>query len=888
MIQSNADSVNSFKKDYLKALETAEDLSPLELDEIALELKGLQGHCTHSLLMADTQEARGLDYTDPLLINYYRSLSDVLSREFRSEFKKAIVAHTGKSTPLEKLIRGWGLEESELDEAADLASLLSYSVLVSKLISSTQENTLTFLSVAVGRTVLEELKFKQFLKGLDEKTRAWTEKNLKLRCFLQYKRALSSRVQTLQETEEPLFFNEEEAAVLGTLCLMILLKNCNHFEVKTVFRNKKTVRTVIRTAAFIEAWNRSRGYLAQNIIQDRPMIVPPRPYTNLFDGGFYISRPGRPDSGLLRINYRLNENDFSKRYKEALDKADLSRVLKAVNFIQSTPWKINKRVLQVLQLLNKTGGGVGDLTADYETRALSRPIRPVDAEPTVLKAWRKSVRNWEKADLTEAGRLIKANIILNTAEDFADYEKIYMVCALDWRGRVYTRSCLSFQGNDLEKGLLLFSGDIKPIGNVSDLDYLFIHGANTFGLDKKPFNERIQWIRDHKTEILKSAADPLGYEFWQAASDPFQFLAFCFTMADLDAYISKNGVAVGFVCDLPVRFDATCSALQHYACLSKDPILAETVNLKESSWDKVPADVYSVVLNSIKTCIKKDADKGTEDSQADGYDDQVYTKLGTRNLALLWLNYRNHDGSGLSRKNVKRCCMTYTYGATEFAFKENVKKFINEEGQRDYFGPALLDAALYLGSLIFKTMENDKNLIQSAATLKNWMKAAAETLSEKKDSLPIAWTTPLGLPVQQYYLKAGPVKSIQISILQKRVRIYSSEKLTMINPRKQIQSLSPNFIHSLDATHLMMAVLNSSSKGIKHFMLIHDCFGCPVSQAAELLSTLKETFIELYETDPLKAFRDALQEQTEEPLPELPAEGAWDINEIKKSTYSFS
>ena len=100
---------------------------------------------------------------------------------------------------------------------------------------------------------------------------------------------------------------------------------------------------------------------------------------------------------------------------------------------------------------------------------------------------------------------------------FKKYERIYFPCNMDFRGRVYPIPSFSFQGDDLNKSLILFA-DPPPFDSQEDVDWLAITGANISGRDKISYADRIAWVKRHEQDILMSAADPLGYPWWRTSN----------------------------------------------------------------------------------------------------------------------------------------------------------------------------------------------------------------------------------------------------------------------------------------------------------------------------------------------------------------------------------
>ena len=72
---------------------------------------------------------------------------------------------------------------------------------------------------------------------------------------------------------------------------------------------------------------------------------------------------------------------------------------------------------------------------------------------------------------------------------------------------------------------------------------------------------------------------------------------------------------------------------------------------------------------------------------------------------------------------------------------------------------------------------------------------------EKELMTSVIWTTPLGLPVVQPYRKAAKK---QVMTALQSVYIADPNAPTEVSPQKQATAFPPNFIHSLDATHMLL------------------------------------------------------------------------------------
>jgi DNA-directed RNA polymerase len=124
----------------------------------------------------------------------------------------------------------------------------------------------------------------------------------------------------------------------------------------------------------------------------------------------------------------------------------------------------------------------------------------------------------------------------------------------------------------------------------------------------------------------------------------------------------------------------------------------------------------------------------------------------------------------------------------------------------------------------------------------------------------LRWTVPItNFPVIQNYTE-GKIKKIWVMYgppqgERNNTAHYSNELQLNIcfvedvrpSKGKQSQGASPNAIHSLDAAHLILTV----AKAEFTVTTIHDSYGALLADMPRLYSLVRETFVELYNADPL-------------------------------------
>jgi DNA-directed RNA polymerase len=184
-------------------------------------------------------------------------------------------------------------------------------------------------------------------------------------------------------------------------------------------------------------------------------------------------------------------------------------------------------------------------------------------------------------------------------------------------------------------------------------------------------------------------------------------------------------------------------------------------------------------------------------------------------------------------------------------------------------------------------------VVVAAEAAMKWLQDVAKVVSS--NGLPVVWHTPTGLPVRQFYT-TQLAEEVNIFSGGRKVRIQFNRQGTDINPRKQSAGISPNFVHSCDAAHMMRTISMCKSAGINSYSMIHDSYGVHACDTGVLAQTLREAFVIQYSEDVLAKFRDEIISQLVDSgagelvkeLPELPPYGDLDINVVLDSEYFFA
>lgn len=733
---------------------------------------------------------------------------------------------------------------------------------------------LNYLQSDNYQMVINSAEFQEWLKENNRKMFEFTNipvgiaKGLKTRNNDYYRRyyvqQIEKKVMDAGIPWKPKKFERAEWMTLGSKLVEVLLASTDLFALKSVGGSTDDIHA---TQKFLDIWQANTDYALLHAYKTCPTIVPPKDWTSIDVGGYYGELA--VFNSAVRL-YRFQDGGYYyDKYLKKLKSADLSKPFKALNSIQSTPWKIDKAVLEVAHEIVKMGGDRAGLPSTEPYQGLPPLQNPT---PEELKAHKHKMFLQYKKESSRKGKMIRVLANIKTADRFKDYDRIYFPCNMDFRGRIYPIPSFSFQGDDLNKGLIQFA-DAPKVTDPSSERWFLIAGAEFAGIDKVSFTDEIKWVKDNERNILDTAADPIAMlDWWGNLDCPFEFLQFCFEYKKMIDYKSIHGSIVGWSTGVPIAFDGTCSGLQHFSAILRDPVGAEAVNLKPS---EKPQDIYGRVAQVVNQVLKHDSEQGTADTWDE---DKNRQKLGTKTLAQLWLNF------GVNRKVTKRSVMTLAYGSKEYGFKEQVYVDTIEphldEGvfTEDNAKPA----AAYMAKLIWDAVGK---VVVKAVEGMEWLQKVTRMVC--KNGNVVQWTTPMGLIIHQPYLETKN-KVYRLRFAQTQKRIYVPYTLGDVKKKKQENSISPNFIHSMDASHLQFTVCTAKDQGINHFAMIHDSYGTTLEDAEKMFKTVRECFVKLYTThDVLKEFAEEVQHLTEKELPELPSKGSFDIHEVLSSLYAF-
>ncbi|CAJ3296826.1 DNA-directed RNA polymerase [Burkholderia pseudomallei] len=556
------------------------------------------------------------------------------------------------------------------------------------------------------------------------------------------------------------------------------------------------------------------GGLVADFAERRPMLVPPVPWTTFSTHGGYL----HDQIPAVRGTRRPIESEV---------------IVSALNALQATRFRVNRRVLEVAQTFRTNAEDMGGAVINgryIETRH-------------------------DKPESMRRAKTIRSALTLSAFVELVDEDAFYFPWNLDWRGRMYpATSLISPQGADLCKGCLEFA-DGTPLGRDGG-KWLAIHLCNLAGEDKvtvggkkvhRTPDEREAWTLSQESTILRVAADPRNNMEWMKADKPWQFLAACFE------WVGYREEGDAFRSRLAGALDGSCSGVQMLAGMTRDASAGAMVNL-------VPSERGDDYYGRMAEALSK---------RLCGLVDHADTATMAR--LQFWAE------KSIDRDLLKAPSMTKVYSAGTYTFGEQVQNKTGAPEAESMWLAAQINACF-------------SDVAPGMLRAMSYLQAVSDVMTAA--GLPLVWRTPAGLRVEQARTctRSVPLET-QIGGPESRKQRRFTVDTGDLSKNDQRAGVAPNFVHGVDASHMAYVVNDLYARGVRNFWMIHDSFGAPFAQCGEVFRSTREQFIALMSPDLLRRWADdvtaALTDAQRAGLPEFPSYGSLDIGVVRESVYAW-
>jgi DNA-directed RNA polymerase len=229
--------------------------------------------------------------------------------------------------------------------------------------------------------------------------------------------------------------------------------------------------------------------------------------------------------------------------------------------------------------------------------------------------------------------------------------------------------------------------------------------------------------------------------------------------------------------------------------------------------------------------------------------------------------------------------MTLPYGSTQQSCRAYIREYIASNSGK--FGVvdddrAQWKLAMYATPYMWTAIEN---VVVAAREGMDWLQECAGRVS--KAGVYARWLSPVDFPVYQHYSNYEDVRV--------RTDLFGSVRLTVRGKEKGVQrrrarnGVAPNYVHSLDSSHMVLVINEAEARGINSLAMIHDDFGTHACDVPELFDLIRVTFVRMYgQKDWLLAWKREMERLDESiKLEDPPPAGDLDVMEVLDSKFFF-
>lgn len=738
----------------------------------------------------------------------------------------------------------------------DVAAVLALKECISCVVSGTRNNrpvTIQILGLAVGKLLELEVRIRDaelvnplYMKKIHDQVR---ENNTTSQQHL--RKLYNTAYSNIMKGEADNILSQVEMLQLGKFGVQA----CIEAGVLTLVKSRSKTGIMCAyelTPEVSEFLHEYTDYDVQLVTNKSTgaMMCPPDPWTTLKDGGYLSPRRKLAQPLMSLSSIRKSERS---RLRAAFTAENMPTVFAAANYMQSIPFQIHAPTLAAVQRLWQEGGGVLGVPTKSGPHKPAFPFADdwvregsPEAEQEVFRQWKRASTQFYTDLRLWRGKVREVSGFIRTASQTSD--NIYFPMFMDKRGRWYYRGTPNPQGSDISKATLHY-GEKKPLGETGAY-WLKVHIANCFGFDKKKFDARAAWTDTNWEAISAALDDPENHaEVW-GKDAPWCMYSAAWELREA----IRSGNPATYQTGVIVHMDATCSGLQHFSAILRDPVGGKFVNLLGDCTEEEKQDIYAKVALTAMQCIEQD----TLDSDP-----------AKAAVALWWLRV------GIPRSMAKKPVMTYVYGATLRGTVDFVQDYVESEMALKF--PEHVRPYDYAAYAAKKLFQGIAATVPAAEAAMQWLKNVAKQMPKGQR---MEWTSPTGFLVQHDYQDYDEVrvKLRSCGVTDVLIREYNED--TKAIPMQN--AIAPNFVHALDASHLTLTSLNMQRRGLS-MVGIHDSYGTHPCDVAELHTATRESFVELYQS------RNVLSEFLWEVngKGEVPMRGTLDLEQVKDSEFFF-
>jgi len=427
--------------------------------------------------------------------------------------------------------------------------------------------------------------------------------------------------------------------------------------------------------------------------------------------------------------------------------------------------------------------------------------------------------------------------VMAIAEKWLNKEFSFYIDA-DYRGRLYySEPFFNFQGADIARGQLLFANgklfdasasfwlavhtaccfnqsySIDEIPDWTTGDYRSVleeENLDTISVDKMTLEDRAQWTQENIEVIIEMGEMRMIAE---EAEKAISFLACCI---EWYRYSTTDG---DYYTRLPIPIDGANNGWQHLGAMSKDSLTGKLVGL-------VPTEIQNDFYVQIA---KRLCDRMPE-----------------------WFEERQIPMKHIRKGIAKRAAMTRAYSCGQKKMSESMYSDCYQYGFTKDYNISAYDCDELSNQVIRAIQEvcpgplDTMKYLQRLADqeIVNWLQTYGTDRGKG-----IEWLTPSGFPVIYECYRTRPAKvdcyGFNTPDGEIRFKHVIREHTDIPDRRGFMCGISPNFVHSMDASHMALVIADWEGD----FAAVHDSYSSHATDIESLMVETRKTFIKIYDKE---------------------------------------
>ena len=501
-----------------------------------------------------------------------------------------------------------------------IQAMLACKVVFDHVFSPTsKKHNLTTIARAVGAALEGEAQMQYYEKEAPALLATLKKNYWHQARGTEYKRKCIQTLMHKQNITPWIGWDSTSKIKVGVFFIDCLCEVSGWFERDLIYKGNKKFSVIVPSETLIKHHDEIMRMAELFSPLAKPMLIPPRNWHPLQDGGYYLNDLTRCHQLIRRSDPTLIQGEITYEF---------------INKIQKVSYKLNPFIVKVAKELEERGISVGKFRPVIQHEVPPKPF-DIDTNEESRRKWKTEAKIARELQKAEVRKSCRTRMTMDAVREF-EGKDYFIPWSFDYRGRAYPiPNLLTPQDTDFGKSLILFSKGVKI--TKKGMDWIKFQLATTYGLDKATMQERLEWVdkAENRELVHRVWSDPIGnIADWEHADEPWLFLAACVEWYELH-YEHR------FHTHLPVAVDATCSGLQILAGLSKDASTARMVNVIGS---EKPQDAYAVIASKSMDAIPD-------------------------RLKPHW-----------DRKVTKRCVMTIPYNAKPFSNRSYIRDAFKEKG----------------------------------------------------------------------------------------------------------------------------------------------------------------------------------------------------------------